>query len=386
MTDLKLPIYLDYQATTPLDPRVLDVMMPYLTTKFGNPHSTNHAFGWAAEAGVELARKQVADLIGAAPEDMVFTSGATESNNIALKGLAHAACPEKDHVITVATEHTCVLESCRSLERAGFKVTYLPVNSDGLIDLAELKDAITSKTSLVSVMAVNNEIGVIQNLSEIGRICRAANVIFHTDAAQAAGKIPLDVDNMNIDLLSISGHKIYGPKGVGALYVRSDITPRPMALFDGGGQEQGLRSGTLSPALCTGLGAACDIAGRDMAADLAHISTLSDKLKSTLADELTGVSLNGSGTQRYPGNLNFTFDGVKGDLLIRGLRNIALSTGSACSTMRPAPSHVLLALGLDKKQIENSIRIGLGRMTCEAEIDYAATEIIAAINNIRKNI
>ncbi len=386
MSEPKLPIYLDYQATTPLDPGVLDVMMPYLTHKFGNPHSTDHAFGWAAEAGVELARKQVAGLIGAAAEDIIFTSGATESNNIAIKGLAYAAYPEKNHIITVATEHTCVLESCRSLERAGFKVTILPVKSDGLIDMEQLAGAITSKTSLVSVMTVNNEIGVIQNLSEIGRICRAENVIFHTDAAQAVGKIPLDVDDMNIDLLSISGHKIYGPKGVGALYIRPETTPRPMALFDGGGQEQGLRSGTLSPALCAGLGAACDIAGQDMAADHRHISALSQKLTAMLTGELTGVSLNGSEMQRYPGNLNFTFDGVRGDLLIRELRNIAVSTGSACSTMRLRPSHVLAALGLDKKQIENSIRIGLGRMTDETEIDFAAAEIITAVNHIREII
>ncbi|PCI48469.1 MAG: IscS subfamily cysteine desulfurase [Alphaproteobacteria bacterium] len=377
---IKLPIYLDYQATTPLDPRVLEVMMPYLTNKFGNPHSTNHSFGWEAEAGVEVARKQVADLIGAQADEIIFTSGATESNNIAIKGLAYAAFPARNHIITVATEHTCVLESCRSLERAGFKVTYLPVNGDGLIDINELNNAITSKTSLVSVMAVNNEIGVIQDLKKISQLCRDKDIIFHTDAAQAIGKIPFDMTALKIDLLSISGHKLYGPKGIGALYIRNNIAIRPLALFDGGGQERGLRSGTLAPALCAGLGAACRISGHDDE----HISTLSEKLKSLIMGELDGVRLNGSETMRYPGNLNFLFEGVKGDLLVKELRNIALSTGSACSTEKTGPSHVLTALGLDKKQMECSLRIGFGRMTTIQEIDYAAEHIIHSINKIRR--
>lgn len=357
--------------------------MPYLTNKFGNPHSVNHTFGWEAEAGVDMARKQVADLIGAAPDEVIFTSGATESNNIALKGFAYAAYPEKPHVITVATEHNCVLQSCRALEKSGFSVTYLPVDEKGLISLCDLEDAMTPKTSLVSVMAVNNEIGVLQDLKKIGEVCTAKGVAFHTDAAQAMGKIPLNVDDLKIDLLSISGHKLYGPKGVGALYVRKSLTPQPLPLFDGGGQERGLRSGTLSPALCAGLGAACEIAGQDMEKDYEHISRLSETLKTSLMTGLTGIYLNGSETQRYPGNLNFTFDGVTSDRLFRELRTVALSTGSACSTERPEPSHVLTALGLSKKQIECSIRIGIGRITMIEEIDYAAEQIISAITKTR---
>lgn len=372
----KRPVYLDYQATTPLDPRVLEVMMPYLTNKFGNPHSVNHTFGWEAEAGVEFARKQVADLIGAASDEIIFTSGATESNNIALKGLAYAAYPEKNHVITVATEHSCVLQSCSALEKSGFSVSYLPVGEKGLISLNDLEDAMTPKTSLVSVMAVNNEIGILQDLKKIGEICAAKGVAFHTDAAQAVGKIPLNVDDLKIDLLSISGHKLYGPKGVGALYVRKSLTPQPLPLFDGGGQERGLRSGTLSPALCAGLGAACEIAGQDMEKDYEHISMLSEKLKQAILSEIENVRLNGSESRRFPGNLNFTFEDIGSDQLIRKLRHIALSTGAACSTEKPTPSHVLTALGLNKKQIDCSIRIGIGRMTSVAEIDYVAGQII----------
>lgn len=382
----KCPIYLDYQATTPLDPRVLDVMMPYLTEKFGNPHSTNHSFGWEAEAGVELARKQVAALIGAKPEEIIFTSGATESNNIAIKGLAYSTYPDKNHIITAATEHTCILESCRTLERAGFKVTYLPVNKDGLIDLDDLSHAITPKTALVSIMAVNNEIGVIQDLKKIGEICTANAVPFHTDAAQAVGKIPLDMNDLKIDLLSISSHKIYGPKGVGALYIRNNPNIWPLALFDGGGQERGLRSGTLSPALCAGLGATCQISMQDRVKDNDHIARLSEKLKFSIMSQLADVHLNGSETRRYSGNLNFLFDNVRADMLIKGLRNIALSTGSACSTEKIEPSHVLTAIGLDKKQIDCSVRVGIGRMTTSQEIDDASEQIIDNITKIRSLI
>ena len=384
MIHLKLPIYLDYQASTPLDTRVLSVMMTYLTVKFGNPHSTNHSFGWEAQAGVDLARKQIADLIGASEEDIIFTSGATESNNIAIKGLAYAAYPAKNHVVTVVTEHTCVLESCRALEKAGFEVTYLPVDSEGLIDLEDLANSITDKTSLVSVMAVNNEIGVTQDLKKIGEICADKKVMFHTDAAQAVGKIPLDVEDLKIDLLSISGHKICGPKGIGALYVRNDAPLKPWALFDGGRQEKGLRSGTLAPALCAGLGKACLIAGEDMKKDFDHVTALGRKLKSQVMGKLDGVQLNGSEERRYPGNVNFTFEDVKGDLLMKELHTLAISTGSACSTEKAEPSHVLKALGLDKYQIECSVRIGFGRMSTIHEIDHAAEKIITAINKIRE--
>ncbi|MCF6195453.1 MAG: cysteine desulfurase [Emcibacter sp.] len=380
----KQPVYLDYQATTPLDPRVLEVMMPYLTDKFGNPHSVNHTFGWEAEAGVDLARKQVADLIGAASDEIIFTSGATESNNIALKGLAYASYPEKNHVITVATEHSCVLQSCRALEKSGFSVTYLSVDEKGLIKLNDLVDAITPKTSLVSVMAVNNEIGVQQDLKKIGEICAAKEVAFHTDAAQAVGKIPLNVGDLKIDLLSISGHKLYGPKGIGALYVRESLTPHPLPLFDGGGQEKGLRSGTLSPALCAGLGAACEFAGQEMEKDFEHISRLSDKLKQAILSGVENVRLNGSETHRFPGNLNFTFEDVRSDQLISELRHIALSTGAACSTEKPTPSHVLTALGLNRRQIDCSLRIGIGRMTSVVEIDYVAGQIITIVNTLKQ--
>ncbi|MBL4802757.1 MAG: aminotransferase class V-fold PLP-dependent enzyme [Emcibacter sp.] len=386
MTKTKHPIYLDYQATTPLDPRVLDTMMPYFTEKFGNPHATNHRFGWEAEAGVQLAREQVANLIGAGSEEIIFTSGATESNNIALKGLAYSLYPDKNHIITAMTEHSCVLESCKSLERSGFKVTYLPVDADGLIRLDELTDAITAKTALVSIMTLNNEIGVLQDVKAIGEICAASQVAFHTDAAQAIGKIPLDMANLNIDLMSISSHKIYGPKGMGALYIRNNPAIWPLALFDGGGQERGLRSGTLSPALCVGLGTACKISGQDMGKDSDHITMLSEKLTSLIMGKLTGVHLNGSKEKRYPGNLNFFFEGVKADSLFRELRNIALSTGSACATEKPEPSHVLSAIGLNKKQIECSIRIGIGRMTTIVEIDQAADQIITSILKIRASL
>lgn len=376
-------IYLDYQATTPLDPRVLEVMMPYLTTKFGNPHSTNHSYGWEVAAGVEVARAEVGHLIGAAEQEIIFTSGATEANNMAIKGIAYAQYPAKNHIITAATEHTCVLESCRALQQAGFQVTYLPVNDLGLIDLQQLRDSITDKTSLVTVMAVNNEIGVIQDLTRIGQICREKDVIFHSDVAQAAGKIPLDRLEMNVALMSISGHKMYGPKGVGALFLSEHCPVRPLALLSGGGQERGLRSGTLSPALCAGLGAACRLAENDMPRDMTHITDLARRLQNHILKTIPKVHINGSVEQRYSGNLNLTFNGIKGDQLIKEIRGIALSSGSACATEKAAPSHVLTALGLPKKQIESSIRIGIGRMTTQDEIDQAAYRICSAVKNIK---
>ncbi len=377
---LKLPIYLDYQATTPIDGRVLEAMMPYLTNDFGNPHSVEHSFGWKAEAAVEKARKQVAGMINAEQNEIIFTSGATESNNLAIKGVAFAHYPARNHIITVKTEHECVLASARALEKMGFDVTYMDVGPDGLIDTGELEAAITTKTSLVSVMTVNNEIGVIQNIKAIGAICRKKNVLFHTDAAQAVGKIPLDVVAMNIDVMSISGHKIYGPKGVGALYVKKGTPIIP--LFDGGGQENGLRSGTLSPALCTGVGAACEVASVDMDKDMKHISNLSDRFLNNIKTALNSVSLNGSATERYPGNINLTFQGIKADLLIADLKDIAISTGSACSSAKHKPSYVLKALGLSKPEIDASVRIGIGRMTTQQEMDYAAEHIIRCVRNL----
>lgn len=377
---LKLPVYLDYQATTPLDPRVLDAMMPYLTERFGNPHSVEHSFGWQAEAAVDVARKQIAELISAHEDEVIFTSGATESNNLALKGVAFAHHPAKNHIVTVKTEHECVLASARALEGMGFDVTYLNVDRNGLLDLKELEAVITDKTSLVSVMAVNNEIGVIQNLMRIGDICRSCGAVFHTDAAQAVGKIPLDVDDMNIDVMSISGHKIYGPKGIGAIYVRNGTSILP--LFDGGGQEKGLRSGTLAPALCVGLGKACEIADSEMDGDEKHIRTLSTRLLDSLKSRLNNVRLNGSDESRFWGNLNFTFDGIKSDLLVADLKEIAISTGSACSSAKQKSSYVLETIGRTREEVGASVRIGIGRMTTEEEIDHAASHIIECVQNL----
>jgi len=383
MNTLNLPLYLDYQATTPLDPRVLEAMMPYLTEKFGNPHSTNHSFGWEAEAGVELARGQIAALIGAQAEEIYFTSGATEANNLAIKGMAYGLYPKKNHLISVVTEHSSVFQSLQAMERGGFEVTILPVAPDGLIDLGTLEKAMTQRTALVSVMGVNSEIGVIQDLAAIGKICKNNDVLFHCDAAQAVAKIPLDVKELNMDLLSISGHKIYGPKGVGALYVKAGLEENMLCLFDGGGQERGLRSGTLSPALCAGLGQACDLGAKEMDKNLDHIEQLYECLKTKLYSALPDIRLNGSEKHRFKGNLNISFDGVKASLLFKELRDIALSAGSACATTKTAPSRVLQALGLNKEQMENSIRIGISPMTRMEEIDYAAQKIIEAVQKIR---
>jgi len=377
---VKLPIYLDYQATTPIDERVLLAMMPYFTTNFGNPHSVEHSFGWQAEAAVEIARKEIAKLIGATGEEIIFTSGATESNNLALKGIAYAAYPNKNHIITVKSEHECVLASARSLEKGNFEVTYLDVDEDGLIDMDTLESSITDKTSLVSVMAVNNEIGVIQNLKAISDLCRVRDVIFHTDAAQAVGKIPLDVEELNIDAMSISGHKIYGPKGIGALYLRKDTDI--MTLFDGGGQEKGLRSGTLSPALCAGIGKACALAGEDMAKDYQHVTALSIRLLSKISASLDNVAFNGCSENRFPGNINLTFYGIKSDILVADLKDIAISTSSACSSAKHKPSYVLEAIGLSKTEIDASLRIGIGRMTTIDEIDHAADHIIKRVEDL----
>lgn len=381
---LHQPIYLDYQATTPCDPRVVDAMLPYFTQKFGNPHSRNHAYGWEAEAAVEKAREQVAAIIGADPKEVIFTSGATESNNLALKGVAHFYREKKDHIITVVTEHKCVLDSCRHLEQEGFKVTYLPVRKDGLIDLDQLREAITDRTALVSVMAVNNEIGVIQPLAEIGRICREKGVFFHTDAAQAVGKMPLDVNAMNIDMMSISGHKIYGPKGIGALYVRRRPRVRLTALITGGGQERGMRSGTLATPLCVGLGEACAIAQAEMGAETERLRMLRDRLYNGIMERLPEVYLNGDLEQRIPGNLNLSFAYVEGEGLMMGIKDLAVSSGSACTSASLEPSYVLRALGVDIEMAHTSLRLGIGRFTTEAEIDYAVNHIVEAVSRLRE--
>ena len=383
-TNMKTPIYLDYQATTPVDPRVLEAMMPYFTAKYGNPHSRSHSFGWETEEAVEAARGQVGSLIGANAKEIIFTSGATESNNLALKGVGRFYKDKKNHIITTVTEHKCVLDTCRHLEQEeGFEVTYLPVAENGLINLDDLRAAIPDKTVLVSVMAVNNEIGVIQPLKEIGAICRENKVFFHTDAAQAAGKIPLDVDEMNIDLMSISGHKIYGPMGIGALYVRRKPRVRLRPMINGGGQERGMRSGTLAPPLCVGLGEACAIAEADMSSDNERIRMLSDRFYDKITDKLPEVFLNGDREQRFPGNLNLSFAYVEGESLMMGIRDLAVSSGSACTSASLEPSYVLRALGVEEELAHTSLRIGIGRFTTEAEIDYAVDTLVEAVEKLR---
>lgn len=377
-------IYLDYQATTPCDPRVVEKMLPFFTEVFGNPHSRNHPHGWLAEDAVEKSRAQVASLIGADPREIIFTSGATESNNLALKGVSGFYRDKKDHIITCVTEHKCVLDSCRHLEQEGFAVTYLPVQTSGLIDLDQLRQAIRPETVLVSIMAVNNEIGVIQPLAEIGKICREAGVFFHTDAAQAAGKIPLDVEAMNIDLMSISGHKVYGPKGVGALYVRRKPRVRLHAIINGGGQERGMRSGTLPTPLCVGLGEACAIAMREMKIEAAQIKILSDRLYQGLTSQLDDVYLNGQGAPRIPGNLNLSFAYVEGEGLMMGIKELSVSSGSACTSSSLEPSYVLRALGVEEELAHTSIRFGLGRFTTEADVDRAIELVVTAVTRLRE--
>ncbi|MCX7343833.1 MAG: IscS subfamily cysteine desulfurase [Proteobacteria bacterium] len=377
-------IYLDYQATTPCDPRVLEKMLPFFTKIFGNPHSRNHSYGWEAEQAVEIAREQVANLINANPKEVIFTSGATESNNIAIKGAAEFYKDKKNHIITCVTEHKCVLDSCRHLEERGFKVTYLPVKSNGLIDLDLLKSSITDKTILVSIMMVNNEIGVIQPITEIGKICREHNVYFHTDAAQAAGKIDIDVEAMNIDLLSISGHKIYGPKGIGALYVRRKPRIRLNALINGGGQERGIRSGTVPTPLCVGLGEACAIAKAEMVNENKKIKALYDRLYNGLHENLREIYVNGDQTNRIPGNLNISFAYVEGEGLMMGIKDLAVSSGSACTSASLEPSYVLRAIGVEEDLAHTSLRLGIGRFTTEAEIDQAIASITKAVNKLRE--
>ena len=380
------PIYLDYQATTPMDPRVLDVMLPYFTARFGNPHARSHSYGWKAEEAVEQARKQIAALIGADEREIVFTSGATESNNLAILGAArfHGGKAARRHIVTVATEHKCVLEACRHLKSEGFQVTYLPVGANGLVDLDRLADAVTSDTLLVSVMAVNNEIGVIQPIAEISRLCRAQGALFHSDAAQAFGKILLDVEAMSIDLMSITGHKVYGPQGIGALYVRRRPRARLAPLFHGGGQERGLRSGTLPLPLCVGFGAAAAVAAQEMAAEAQRLVGLRDRFLKVLAERLGSVHVNGDLVQRIPGNLNLCFAGIDGEALMKDLDDLAVSSGSACTSAALEPSYVLRALGLEAENARGSLRIGFGRFTTEAEIDYAAARIGGAVSKLRR--
>ncbi|XP_072918253.1 cysteine desulfurase [Hemitrygon akajei] len=378
------PLYLDFQATTPMDPRVLDAMLPYQVNYYGNPHSRTHAYGWESEAAMEKARKQTAAVLGADEREIIFTSGATESNNIAIKGVARFYKAKKKHLITTQTEHKCVLDSCRMLETEGFEVTYLPVKSNGLIDLEELEKAIRPDTSLVSVMTVNNEIGVKQPIEDIGHICKSHKVFFHTDAAQAVGKIPIDVNKMKIDLLSVSGHKIYGPKGVGALYVRRRPRVRLEALQSGGGQERGLRSGTVPTPLVVGLGAACEIGLQEMELDHKHVSKMAKRLVTKIMNAIPDVILNGDPEKRYPGCINLSFAYVEGESLLMALKDVALSSGSACTSASLEPSYVLRAIGADEDLAHSSIRFGIGRFTTEEEVDYTAERCIQQVQKLRE--
>jgi cysteine desulfurase len=383
--DVKLPIYMDNHATSPLDPRVLEAMMPYLTGIFGNAASRNHSFGWEAEGAVEKAREQVAKLIGATAKEIIFTSGSTESNNLALKGIAEMYRERGNHIITQVTEHKAVLDTCKRLEKSGYRVTYLPVKADGLVDIEDLKRAFDDKTILVSIMFANNEIGVVQPVAEIGKLCRERNVIFHTDAVQAVGKIPVDVNSMNIDVLSLTAHKLYGPKGVGALYVRRR-NPRVQISeqINGGGHERGMRSGTLNVPGIVGLGKACELAGQEMAAEGERLSKLRDKLKAKLEGSLDYIHVNGSMEHRLPNNLNISFVYVEGESLLMGINDVAVSSGSACTSATLEPSYVLKALGLGDDVAHSSIRFGLGRFNSEAEVDYVADKVIDIVKKLRE--
>ncbi len=382
---LKIPVYMDNHATTPVDPRVLDAMLPYFTEKFGNSASRNHSFGWAAEEAVENARAQVAKLINASPKEIIFTSGATESDNLAIKGVAEMYREKGNHIITQVTEHKAVLDTCKRLEKYGFEVTYLPVEKDGRINLDDLRRAITPKTILISIMYANNEIGVIQPIEEIGKIAKEKGVFFHVDGVQAIGKIPVDVQRDGIDLLSISAHKLYGPKGVGALYVRRK-NPRVQlsAIIDGGGHERGMRSGTLNVTGIIGLGKACEICQQEMVAETKKLSGLRDRLKNAIMSQLDECYVNGSMEHRLPHNINISFAFVEGESLLMGINDIAVSSGSACTSATLEPSYVLKALGVGEDLAHTSIRFGIGRFNTEEEVDYVVSRVVETVNRLRE--
>jgi cysteine desulfurase len=377
-------IYMDNNSTTRTDPRVVDAMLPYFTEEYGNAHSRTHAFGWRAEEAVEAARTRVADLIGASAREIVFTSGATESNNLAIKGVAGMYGSRGNHIITARTEHKAVLDPCKRLESGGFQVTYLPVNSFGQVTPRQIADAMTGKTILVSIMAANNEIGTLQPIRDIGRLCRERSVLFHTDAAQAAGTLPIDVEDIQADLLSLSAHKMYGPKGVGALYVRRRPGPvRLEPIIDGGGHERGMRSGTLPVPLIVGFGLACKLCRDAMPQEAQRLMGLRERLRSGIMDRLNEVSVNGDPVERLPGNLNLSFAYVRGEALLMALKNEAVSSGSACTSADPEPSYVLRALGLPDDLAHASLRFGLGRFNTEEEVDAVVKEVVQAVNRLR---
>jgi len=378
-------IYLDYHATTPVDPRVLDAMLPFFGAKFGNAASGTHSFGWEAEGAVELARKRIADLAGAGAREIVFTSGATESDNLALKGVVAAAGAARAHIVTLATEHKAVLDTASRLEGAGCRVTILSPGADGLVDLGQLREAIGPETVLVSVMYANNEIGVLQPVRQIGAICREKHVLFHCDAVQAFGKFPVSVDADHIDLMSVTAHKMYGPKGVGALYVRrQNPRVRLTAQMDGGGHEEGMRSGTLNVPGIVGFGEACVVAAREMGEEYGRLGVLRDRLKQRLEEGLDGVHVNGSMEHRLAGNLNVSFEGVDGDALLVALPDLAVSTGSACNSHGGGGSHVLRAIGVAADLVQSATRFGLGRFTTEAEVEYAAGRVVEVVRRLRE--
>ena len=382
---MKLPIYMDHHATTPVDPRVLEAMLPYFTQEFGNPASRNHPFGWAAEKAVERARQQVAELIGATAKEIIFTSCATEANNLALKGVAAMYAEKGNHIVTCVTEHKAVLDPCRQLENQGVRVTYLPVQKDGLVDLEALRAALTDKTILVTIMTANNEIGVLQPVAEIGAMARERGILFHTDAVQAAGKVPFDVNQANADLVSISGHKMYGPKGIGALFVRRR-NPRVQIAeqISGGGHERGMRSGTLNVPGIVGMGSAAAICKAEMAADGERLRTLRDRMSEKLHANLDAIYVNGSMEHRLPHNLNISVAYVEGESLLMGINDVAVSSGSACTSASLEPSYVLKALGAGDELAHSSIRIGLGRWTTEEEVDYVVEKLTAVVRRLRE--
>jgi len=382
---MKLPIYMDNHATTPVDPRVFQAMTPYFTNVFGNAASRNHAFGWEAEEAVEKARKQIASIIGATAKEVVFTSGATESNNLAIKGVAEMYAEKGNHIITAATEHKAVLDTCKRLEKDGLRVTYLPVQQNGLVDLDQLRESITDKTILITIMYANNEIGVLQPIAEIGKMARERGVLLHPDATQAVGKVPVDVNKENIDILSISAHKMYGPKGVGALYVRRR-NPRVQltAQIDGGGHERGMRSGTLNVPGIVGLGSACEFAQKEMPEESKRLGYLRDKLKDRLLAGLDEVYINGTMEHRLPNNLNISFAYVEGESLLMGINDVAVSSGSACTSATLEPSYVLKALGAGDDLAHSSIRFGLGRFNTEEEVDYVAAKVVDVVKKLRE--
>jgi cysteine desulfurase len=381
---VKLPIYMDHHATTPVAPEVFEAMRPFFLEQFGNAASRSHAFGWAAEGAVETARAEVAELIGCRPIEVVFTSGATESDNLALKGVAYAYRDKGTHLVTSAVEHPAVLDTCKRLEKEGFQVTYLPVDRYGMVDPGDVSKAVTPKTTLVSIMLASNEVGTIQPLAEIGRLCKAKGILLHSDAVQGVGKIPVKVDSLGVDLLSLTAHKMYGPKGAGALYVRMG-SPRVRLVpqMDGGGHEKGRRSGTLNVPGIVGLGKACELSGRLMAPEAARLVALRERLRAGLFVRLDHIHLNGHPTQRLPGNLNVSFDFVEGEALLLSLKEIAVSSGSACTSASMQASHVLRAMGIGEELAHTSIRFGLGRGNTEEEVDYVCGRVVEEVTRLR---